>query len=107
MFIEHSLRSAMKPECISAEIERACARAAASFGQMPFSGNFSARYSMIASESQVVDRTVDEDRDLSGRRILQNALLVRGIIRVERDDHLIEADAGRLQAIHGRIDQDE
>ena len=31
-FMPHSLRSAMKPECISAEIERACARAGAVLG---------------------------------------------------------------------------
>ena len=42
------------PECISAAIERARARWAASFGHSRFSGNFSCRYSEMASESQTV-----------------------------------------------------
>ena len=45
-------RKAAKPACISAETERASARAAASSGQSPAAGKVSARYSMIASESQ-------------------------------------------------------
>ena len=44
----------MKPECISAEIERACARRARSSGHSRLCGNFSARYSMIDSESHTV-----------------------------------------------------
>ena len=50
----HSLRNAMKPECISADIERACARRAQSSGHSRLCGNFSARYSMIESESHTV-----------------------------------------------------
>jgi len=42
------------PECISALIERALARARVSAGQSRFSGCFSARYSQIASESHTV-----------------------------------------------------
>ena len=51
MHIAISLRSVAKPECISAAIERAHARAAESAGHMP--GCRSARYSLIASESQI------------------------------------------------------
>src|SRR6476620_2419078 len=53
-FMPHSLRSAAKPECISAEIERAWARLAVLCGHSFFCGNFSARYSRIESESQIV-----------------------------------------------------
>ncbi len=45
-----SFRSAEKPECISAAMDRAHARATGSAGHMP--GCRSARYSAIASESQ-------------------------------------------------------
>ena len=44
------VRSWAKPECISADTERASARAARSCGQSP--GCDSARYSRMASESQ-------------------------------------------------------
>jgi len=50
MHIGISLRSAENPECISAQIERAHARATASAGHIP--GWRSARYSAIESESQ-------------------------------------------------------
>ena len=46
-------RSAPKPLCISAAIERAWARAAGSAGHSPAAGRCSARYSTIASESQI------------------------------------------------------
>src|SRR3954471_8521122 len=52
MFIPHWLRNAANPACISDEIARACARAAASEGQRWALGNFSAAYSRIASDSQ-------------------------------------------------------
>src|SRR5689334_18829363 len=54
IFIEQSLRRFMNPECISALMERACARAAVSRGQRCLWGNFSFRYSQMASESQTV-----------------------------------------------------
>jgi hypothetical protein len=47
------LRSAVKPECISATTERAKARAARSLGQSLASGNSSFSVSTIASESQM------------------------------------------------------
>ena len=46
------LRSAPKPACISAQTLRARARAFGSAGHRPACGNFSARYSAIASVSQ-------------------------------------------------------
>ena len=48
----HSWRRAWKPACISAAAERPMARAMASSGQSFAAGNFSARYSQMASESQ-------------------------------------------------------
>src|SRR6266436_9926619 len=54
IFIEQSFRRFAKPECISAATDLARARCAASLGQSRFSGNFSCRYSEMASESQTV-----------------------------------------------------
>ena len=51
MFIEQCSRSAAKPACISAQSERARARWRTSRGQSALSGNFSARYSAMASVS--------------------------------------------------------
>ena len=48
------VRSAPKPECISAATDRATARAARSAGHSLAAGTSSARYSLIASESQTV-----------------------------------------------------
>ncbi|MNL03908.1 hypothetical protein D3C87_1244570 [compost metagenome] len=53
-FIGSWLRTLAKPECISAQTERASARAAGSAGQRAFSGKRSARYSEIDRESQTV-----------------------------------------------------
>ncbi len=53
-FTEQSLRKLEKPACISELIDRASARAAGSWGQRPGLGNFSARYSQMASDSQMV-----------------------------------------------------
>src|SRR5438034_11590132 len=53
MHIVISLRSVENPECISAEIDRAHARAAGSDGHMP--GCRSARYSAIAHVSQTTE----------------------------------------------------
>jgi hypothetical protein len=52
MSIPSSLRSAAKPECISAETERAFALNARSVGHSFAAGAISARYSQMASESQ-------------------------------------------------------
>src|SRR5216683_5768056 len=51
-FIDRFWRSAGKPECISAQTDRAVARATDSAGQPRVPGCASARYSRIASESQ-------------------------------------------------------
>ena len=53
MFCGQWLRRAENPACISAQTLRARARAAWSAGQSCFSGNCSARYSAIASVSQM------------------------------------------------------
>ena len=52
MFIPNALRMAPKPECISAQTQRARARARASVGHSCLPGKRSARYSAIASVSQ-------------------------------------------------------
>lgn len=52
MFIGQWLRSAGKPACISAHIERACARWRASRGHSACAGKRSARHSAIARVSQ-------------------------------------------------------
>src|ERR1043166_8832965 len=54
MRIEQSLRRSEKPECISALTDRASARCAASAGHSCAEGNFSLRYSLIASESHTL-----------------------------------------------------
>src|SRR6266849_10486518 len=51
-FIDRFWRSAGKPECISAQTDRAVDRATESAGQPRVPGCASARYSRIASESQ-------------------------------------------------------
>jgi hypothetical protein len=52
MFMGQWVRSEPKPECISAQTLRARARACRSAGHSCLSGNFSAAYSAMASESQ-------------------------------------------------------
>src|SRR3989440_12009465 len=52
-FIDRFWRSAGKPECISAHADRAVARATVSAGHPRVPGCVSARYSRIASESQM------------------------------------------------------
>ena len=54
MFIGILRRSSVKPACISAEIARAMARASGSLGHSLASGKSSARYSAIASVSQML-----------------------------------------------------
>ena len=51
MFMGKCRRSGTKPACISAAIARAYARAAGDCGHSFAAGNFSARYSTIASDS--------------------------------------------------------
>ena len=53
-FIGQALRKFLKPLCISAETERAMARAALVFGHKFRSGHVSAAYSIIANVSQTV-----------------------------------------------------
>jgi hypothetical protein len=57
-----SPRMPMKPECISAASERACARAARGLGQIGMRGCSSATYSIIASESHTtISPSCNED----------------------------------------------
>ena len=87
----------MKPECISAEIERACARRARSSGHSPASGNRSARYSMIASESQIVTSPSIRAGTLPARRETQDPVLVGRIVGIERNENLFERDVAGAQ----------
>ena len=94
MFMPHCWRSGTKPACISVEIARACARAAGSDGQSCAAGNFSARYSRIASDSHTRIVAVDQDRHLAGGRMRADLRLAA--LDVERDHRLVERDAGGL-----------
>src|SRR5581483_4778915 len=53
-FIGSAERRLEKPECISPETERQCARAVRACGSSPASGRISLRYSAIASVSQTL-----------------------------------------------------
>src|SRR5260370_23884049 len=65
----HARRGGTSPACISAEIARAWARAWGSAGQSFASGDFSARYSRIASDSQTWTSPSASAGTLSAREI--------------------------------------
>ena len=62
----------------------------------PFRGIFRPRYSMIASESQIVTAPSIRIGTLPAGEYVEDLLLV-GVVRVERDDDLVEGNAGSLQ----------
>ncbi len=76
-FIGMCARSAWKPACISAAIERACARAAGAAGHSPAAGRTSARYSMIASESQITRSPCLSVGTLPAGECLRSSLWIR------------------------------
>ncbi len=73
---------------------RACARAAGSDGQSLAAGNFSARYSRIASDSQTCTSPSTSTGTLPVPAILRHPRLE--VRRIERDHHLVEGDARDL-----------
>ena len=86
-FMPHSLRSATKPECISAEIERAWARRGAVLRPQP---RFRKPFGQIFDDGQRIpdrDVAIDQRRHLARMRETQNPLLV-GIAGIERDEDL-------------------
>ena len=97
--MDSASRSGRKPECISAAIERAKARATGSAGQSCFSGKSSARYSPIASESQILISAPSRLWTSSGTfpvgEICGEPLLVLRL--AVADQRLLEGDAGLLQ----------
>ena len=68
-FIGSAERRLEKPECISPQIARQCARAARSAGSRPASGRVSFRYSAIASVSQtLMPSSVRQGTRMDGER---------------------------------------
>ena len=104
-FIDMSERSAAKPECISAHTQRAIARAATSCGHMFFSGNCSARYSQIASESQIVMSPASR----IGTRPADEYWAIRAAVSGRSSRMRISSNGmpNARMATHGRIDHDE
>ena len=94
-FIGRCRRSGIKPACISEAMARAWARAADSCGHRPAAGNFSARYSRIASDFPNPHLAVDEHRHPAGAAQSGNARLE--IFRFKRDHGFLERDPCRFQ----------
>ena len=109
MFIGHALRSAPKPECISAQMLRARARDLASAGHSACCGNFSARYSQIASESHTAKPSSTSTGTfpvgLSERRLSLN--VDSGPNESKRTMTSSNAIPACLSRTQGRIDHDE
>src|SRR4030088_1525690 len=91
-FMPHSLRSAAKPECISAEIERAWARLPGIWGPQFLFGKFFRE--VFEDRKRIPDRdiAVDQRRHLAGERKAEDAVLVRLVVGIERDEPLVEGD---------------
>src|SRR6516225_2014859 len=94
MFIGRWRRSETNPACISDAIARACARAAGCAGHNPAAGNFSARYSRIASDSHT---HMSPSPSTGTRPEPPNSITrVLKIGSVKRDHCLLERDARDL-----------
>ena len=105
MFIGHSRRSGTNPACISDAIARAWARAAGSAGQSFAAGNFSARYSRIASDSQTLTSPSISTGTLPVPECGATCALKSGAL----SEITISSNAmpAAFIAIHGRNDHDE
>src|SRR6266571_5286289 len=104
-FIDRFWRNAGKPECISAQTDRAVARATASAGHPRTLGCVSARYSRIASESQTqvspsISTGTFPDGEYLSSRSLEPAWY-------KRTRTAAKAIACRSMNNHGRRDQEE
>ena len=103
MSVDMPARSAAKPPCISAQMERPQARAVASPGQSP--GWRSARYSAMASESHTkVEPFSRTGTRPPGSRAKRSALPASGWS--ETRCSVKGMPAPRIR-IHGRADQEE
>jgi hypothetical protein len=105
MFIGMCRRSGTKPACISLDMTRAIARAALSVGQSRACGNFSARYSRIASDSHT--RISPSMR--TGTFALPDADPTT-CLKLGASSEITVSSNGMFAtfiAIHGRIDHDE
>ena len=110
MFIGKWLRSAPKPECISAQTLRARARAFASAATAACPGNVSARYSAMASVSQ----TAKPSSTSTGTRPAGVSARSVGLERASRRRTQSKRSITSSNAMpacfistQGRIDQDE
>ena len=109
MFIGQRPRSALKPECISAQTLRARARALASRGQSWRSGNFSARYSAMAR----VSHTTNPSSTSTGTRpvgVTDRRLCLKVDCGSKESKRTLTSSNGMpacLSSTQGRIDQDE
>src|SRR4029078_7171409 len=105
MFIGQALRSGTKPACISDEIARASARATASVGDSFAAGNFSARYSRIASDSHTrISPSIKVGTLPVPDTALSRALKSGASSEITYSSH---ASPAPFIAIHGRNDQEE
>ena len=105
MFIGQARRSAVKSACISDEMVRAWARAAASSGQSLAAGNVSARYSRIASDSQ----TWTSPWTSVGTLPVPEIFAMRDLKSSALSEITTSSKAmpATFMAIHGRNDHDE
>jgi hypothetical protein len=109
MFIGKWLRSAPKPECISAQTLRARTRMRVSAGQRRRSGNFSARYSAMASVSHTAKppSTSTATRPAGVWRASSVLNVESGVKASKRIFTSSNAMPACVISTHGRIDQDE
>ena len=105
MFIDIALRRPAKPECISAQTERAIARAATSCGHRCLSGNCSARYSQMARLSQIVISPAISTGTRPAPEYSAMRVAVSGWSSSTRTSWNGMPNA--VSATHGRIDHDE
>ena len=105
MFIGMLLRRSTKPACISVEIERAWARAAAAARPQPGLGL--EVIEILRDRDRFPDRepAMQQHRHAAGRRVLADRGLRLG--QVERDHDLLELDAAILAISQPRSDHDE
>ena len=105
IFIGKARRIGTKPACISEEIARAWARAAAGAGHNFAAGNFSARYSRIASDSQTrTSPSASAGTFPAGETFATICLKCGSLSEITCSANGMPAT---IMAIHGRNDHDE
>ena len=104
-----ALRRFWKPECISALTLRARARAFASCGHKWQAGNFSARYSAIASVSQIAKSSSTSTGTLPEGLIGPSRCLNRESAENESKRTITSSNEmpACLSSTQGRMDQEE